>query len=688
MARPVRIANCSGFYGDRLAAAREMLDQGSSPVDVLTGDYLAELTMLILWKARQKDPGLGYATTFLRQMEEVLGTCLERGVKVVANAGGLNPAGLAAKLTELSGRLGLNTKVAYLTGDDLIPVLGDLQAAGHDLVNTDTGVPLAKADLPVVTANAYLGGWGITAALQAGADVVVCPRVTDASLVTGPAAWWHGWRRDDWDALAGAVAAGHVIECGPQATGGNYSFPAEITNRRYPGFPIAEVAEDGSSVITKHDGTGGVVSTGTVTAQLLYEIGDPAYLNPDVVAHFDTIRLTLQGPDRVALTGTRGSPPPDTLKVALNMLGGYRNTTTMVLTGLDIEEKAEHAIALLTEVLGGTEQFGEFDVRLLRFDHPDAPTNEQATAHLRVTVKDTDERKVGRAFSNAAVELALAGYAGFHTTTPPTAASAFGVYWPAVIPAAVVTQQVHLPDGETQAVRHTSDLSHAAGRTRPRPSARRSRPAARPVPGRPARPAVRRAVRRQGRRRQRGPVGRQPRGVRVASRLPDRGQVQRPAHRGGQPAGRALRTAEPPGPQLRRTRPARARRVRHHPSRRPGQGPRRIPAVSPRPRPRRPALGEVTPHEGLTRPLNECGRRRLQAAWLRAVFVFSRLIGVAPFPAGRVPALEPDLRELTLLLEHGPGHLPGLVGRLRRPRVQEEMRLSRGDRDVIAQAIA
>ncbi len=454
MARPVRIANCSGFYGDRLAAAREMLDQGSSPVDVLTGDYLAELTMLILWKARRKDPGLGYATTFLRQMEDVLGTCLERGVKVVANAGGLNPEGLAGKLAELSGRLGLNARVAYITGDDLAPVIGDLQAAGHELANTDTGLPLAKADLPVVTANAYLGGWGITAALQAGADVVVCPRVTDASLVTGPAAWWHGWRRDDWDALAGAVAAGHVIECGPQATGGNYSFPAEITDRRYPGFPIAEVAADGSSVITKHDGTGGLVSVGTVTAQLLYEIGDPAYLNPDVVAHFDTIRLAQDGPDRVALTGTRGSAPPDTLKVALNMLGGYRNTTTMVLTGLDIEEKAEHATALLTEVLGGTGQFDEFDVRLLRFDHPDAPVNEQATAHLRITVKDQDERKVGRAFSNAATELALAGYAGFHTTAPPAAASAFGVYWPALIPAGLVIQAVHLPDGKTQVVRH------------------------------------------------------------------------------------------------------------------------------------------------------------------------------------------------------------------------------------------
>src|SRR3984893_16903164 len=461
MTRPVRIANCSGFYGDRLAAAREMLDQGSRPIDVLTGNYLAELTMLILWKARRKDPGLGYATTFLRQMEDVLGTCLERGIKIVANAGGLNPEGLAVKITELAGRLGLPARVAYITGDDLAPVIGDLQAAGQEFTNLDTGLPLAKADLPVVPANAYLGGWGITAALQAGADVVICPRVTDASLVTGPAAWWHGWRRDDWDALAGAVAAGHVIECGPQATGGNYSFLTEITDRRYPGFPIAEVAADGSNVITKHDGTGGIVSPRPVTAPLVYEIGDPAYLNPDVVAHFDTIGLAQAGPDRVALTGTRGTPPPDTLKVALNMLGGYRNTTTIELTGPDIEEKAQHAVALLTEVLGGTEQFDEFDVRLLRFDHPDAPTNEQATAHLRITVKDQDERKVGRAFSNAAVELALAGYAGFHTTTPPTAASAFGVYWPAVIPAAVVTQRVRLPDGETQAVRHTSDLSPA-----------------------------------------------------------------------------------------------------------------------------------------------------------------------------------------------------------------------------------
>ena len=459
---PVRIANCSGFYGDRVAAAREMLDQGPGPIDVLTGDYLAELTMLILWKARRKDPSRGYAVTFLRQMEEVLGTCLERGVKIVANAGGLNPEGLAGQITELAARLGLTARVAYITGDDLAPAIGDLQAAGHELTNLDTGLPLAKADLPVVTANAYLGGWGIAAALDAGADIVICPRVTDASLVVGPAAWWHGWRRDDWNALAGAVAAGHIIECGPQATGGNYSFLDEITDRRYPGFPIAEVAADGSSVITKHEGTGGLVSVGTVTAQLLYEIGEPAYLNPDVVAHFDTMRVEQAGPDRVAVTGTRGSPPPDTLKVALNMLGGYRNTMTMVITGLDIEAKAEQATTLLFGLLGGAETFEEADVRLLRFDRPDAPTNEQATAHLRITVKDQDERKVGRAFSDVTFELALGGYAGFHTTTPPTAASAFGLYWPALVPTDVVTQQVHLPDGTCRDIPHTSALDPAA----------------------------------------------------------------------------------------------------------------------------------------------------------------------------------------------------------------------------------
>jgi acyclic terpene utilization AtuA family protein len=439
------------------------------PIDVLTGDYLAELTMLILWKAQQKDPATGYARTVLAQLEHVLGTCLDRGIKIVNNAGGLNPAGLAREFTALAERLGLHPQIAYVTGDDLLPRLDQLLSNGEALAHLDTGQPLSGAGGKPVTANAYLGGWGITAALDAGADIVVCPRVTDASLVTGPAAWWHGWRREDFDHLAGAVLAGHVIECGPQATGGNYSFLDEITDRRYPGFPIAEVAADGSSVITKHPGTGGLVSPGTVTAQLLYEIAEPGYANPDVVAHFDTVTLEQDGPDRVRLSGTRGSPPPATAKVAINFLGGYRNTMTLVLTGLDIEDKAAWAEQELFAILGGRDQFADVDVRLLRFDRPDASTNEQATAHLRITVKDPDPGKVGRRFSNATMELALGGYAGFHTTTPPAPESAYGVYWPALVPAAAVPHAVVLPDGTTVPIAPTAPGDTVPGDTVPQP---------------------------------------------------------------------------------------------------------------------------------------------------------------------------------------------------------------------------
>jgi hypothetical protein len=444
MTRAIRIGNISGFYGDRLNAAREMLDGGE--VDLLCGDYLAELTMLILAKAQAKDPDAGYAKTFLTQMRDVLADCVARGVKVVSNAGGLNAAGLAAALSEL----GTGARVAYVEGDDLRGSLEEITPAV-------TGKP--------VSANAYLGGWGIAEALAAGADVVVTGRVTDASLVVGPAAWWHGWGHEDFDALAGAVVAGHVIECGPQATGGNYSFLDEITDRRYPGFPIAEVAADGSSVITKHPGTGGLVSVGTVTAQLLYEIATPAYLGPDCTTHFDTVELAQDGEHRVSISGVRGSAPPPTLKVALNESGGYRNTMTLVLTGLDIEAKAAFAEQLLFEVLGGRDRFAEVDVRLLRFDRPDAPSNAEATAHLRVTVKDPDPRVVGRAFSNATMELALGGYAGFHTTTPPSAESAFGIYHPAAVPREALTHTVVLPDGSRSVVADPPHAGDAASLT-------------------------------------------------------------------------------------------------------------------------------------------------------------------------------------------------------------------------------
>ncbi|GAB4057827.1 acyclic terpene utilization AtuA family protein [Catellatospora paridis] len=457
---PLRIANVSGFYGDRASAMREMLEGG--PIDVLTGDYLAELTMLILARDRMKDPATGYAKTFLRQLEQCLGTVLDRGVTVVTNAGGLNPAGLAQALGALAGRLGLSPRIAHVTGDDLVARADEL----------GLGAPLA--------ANAYLGAWGIAHALRQGADIVVTGRVTDASLVVGPAAAHFGWARDDFDALAGAVAAGHVIECGAQATGGNYAFFAEH-DIGLPGFPIAEVHADGSSVITKHPGSGGVVTTGTVTAQLLYEVDGPRYLGPDVTTRLDTVVLTDDGPDRVRIAGVRGEPPPPTLKVGLNSLGGFRNDVTFLITGLDVAAKAALARTQLEASLQRRPP-AELVWRLARTDHPDAEGQEEASALLHATVKDTDPAVAGRAFSGAAVELALSSYPGFTLLAPPGDATPFGVFTSAAVPAGLVPHLVVLPDGTEHpieplsadlgpAARDTEQTSEALGSTDPRAAA-------------------------------------------------------------------------------------------------------------------------------------------------------------------------------------------------------------------------
>ncbi|WP_068271076.1 acyclic terpene utilization AtuA family protein [Aldersonia kunmingensis] len=436
----IRIGNMSGFYGDRLTAMREMLEGGE--LDVLTGDYLAELTMLILGRDRMKDPELGYAKTFLRQAEDCLGLALERGVRLVVNAGGLNPAGLADRLRELAERLGLDARIAHVEGDDI----------GSRAAELGLGTPL--------TANAYLGAWGIAACLDAGADVVVTGRVTDAALVVGPAAAHFGWRRDDYDALAGAVVAGHIIECGTQATGGNFSFFTELADLGRPGFPLAEVRADGSSVITKHAQTGGVVTVDTVEAQLMYEIQSARYAGPDVTARLDTISLSSDGPDRVLVSGVRGEAPPPQLKVSLNSIGGFRNEMTFVLTGLDIEAKAELARKQLESWL--TDRPAELDWTLARLDRPDAETEEQASALLRCVVRDQDPNKVGRSFSNVAVELALASYPGATFTSSPGNGSPYGVYTPGYVPAAEVPHIAVLPDGDRVAIAPATDTLELA----------------------------------------------------------------------------------------------------------------------------------------------------------------------------------------------------------------------------------
>lgn len=452
----LRIGNASGFYGDRFDAVREMLTGG--PLDILTGDYLAELTMLILARSRLKDPARGYATTFLRQLEEGLGLAHERGVRIVTNAGGLNPAGLADAVRELARKVGVPVRVAHVEGDSL---------------------PVPEGYL---TAHAYLGGAGIAACLTAGADVVVTGRVTDAALVTGPAAARFGWGPDDHDALAGAVVAGHVLECGTQATGGNYSFFRDHDLRR-PGFPVAEIHADGSSVITKHDGTGGVVDLGTVTAQLLYETGGARYAGPDVTARLDTVRLTQDGPDRVRISGVRGEAPPPTLKVGLNRLGGWRNEVVFVLTGLDIEAKARLVRDQFADALARSGAEPE-EVRweLSRTDRADAGTEESASALLRLVVRDQDPEAVGRAVSGVAVELALGSYPGFHVTAPPGKGAPYGVFEARYVPVGEVPHIAVLPDG-----RRLSPTPHAT--TQPlRDAEEPPLPAPLPDPG-PTRPA-------------------------------------------------------------------------------------------------------------------------------------------------------------------------------------------------------
>ncbi|MEU6882018.1 acyclic terpene utilization AtuA family protein [Streptomyces sp. NPDC046712] len=423
----LRIGNASGFYGDRFDAVREMLTEGE--LDVLTGDYLAELTMLILGRDLLKDPNAGYAKTFLRQMEEGLGLAHERGVRIVTNAGGLNPAGLAEALSGLASRIGLPTRIAYVEGDRLPATDG------------------------VLTANAYLGGAGIAACLAAGADVVVTGRVTDAALVTGPAQWRFGWRPEDpdrHDKLAGAVVAGHVLECGTQATGGNYAFFREHDPRvlRRPGFPLAEIHADGSSVITKHPGTGGVVDLGTVTAQLLYETSGARYAGPDATARLDTVRLTQEGPDRVRIDGVRGEAPPPTLKAGLTRIGGFRNEVVFVLTGLDIEAKAQLVRDQVEDAFERTKSRpAEVRWELARTDRADAATEETASALLRLVVRDPAPEPVGRTLSGAAIELALASYPGFHVTAPPGKGAPYGVFETRHIPASDVPHTAVLPDG-------------------------------------------------------------------------------------------------------------------------------------------------------------------------------------------------------------------------------------------------
>ncbi|MFD4351150.1 acyclic terpene utilization AtuA family protein [Nocardia sp. NPDC058518] len=436
----LRIGAFSGFYGDCPDNMKTLLDNG---VDVLMGDYLAELTMLILRKAELRG-GPGYARTFVAQLEGNLQQIKDQGVKVVANAGGLAPEECAAAIRAVCREAGVDLTVAAVVGDNLRETL-DSDLGGAVLANMDTGEKLDLAQHEILTANAYLGAWPIVEALDAGADIVVCPRMTDASLVVGPAAWYFGWDREDWDKLASAVVVGHIIECGGQATGGMYGHFYEHEDLGHPGLPLADIAADGTSIISKSAPSGGVVTVDTIKAQLFYEVGSPKYHNPDVITDLATVRLADLGEDRVQVSGVRGSRPTTTTKLSLTYEGGYRNMMTIGVTGAHIPEKIAWLKRQIEGRVGTPETFDGFRWSVIGPNKPIDGTYDEATALVILHVRDRDATKVGRTgFSDRIVQMCLASIPGHFMTTTPQNGRLFGVQWPCLIDKSLVSPVVRI----------------------------------------------------------------------------------------------------------------------------------------------------------------------------------------------------------------------------------------------------
>lgn len=444
--RPIRIANFSGAIGDWVPAFAAAVR--GEHVDVVVGDYLAEVTMAMVvsgYCARSDPGGISshYVDIFLNQLVPELEQIEQRGIKVVVNAGAFNPAGLADAIKAAIAEKGLSLRVAYVTGDNLFPRLSDLASEGQ-VRNIDTGLPLGPLADQIVCANAYIGGWGITEALVQGADIVICGRVTDASLVTGPAAWWHGWQRDDWDRLAGAIAAGHVIECGPQVTGGQFSGFLDVGTPIRLGHPIAEIDEDGSCVITKRQADHGSVNIDTVTAQLVYEIQGPDYLNPDVVAHFDSVQLLQEAPNRVRMSGVAGRPPPETTKLGCFYPNGWRLAFLVFVTAPDIDEKVEwykRQIGSVVETL----DLDEFHFDVIGRPAQNPATKAEATVAVRVAASSQDKTALQK-LQGSQGGFAMGGVPGIFGAGS-SAIEARVDFWPGLVRQDAIKQQVAMDDG-------------------------------------------------------------------------------------------------------------------------------------------------------------------------------------------------------------------------------------------------
>ena len=449
--RIVRVASGQGFWGDWLDAPRRQVEGG--PVDYLMLDYLAEVTMSILQKQKERDPAMGYARDFIGAMESVLPAVVERGVRVIANAGGVNPVSCAHAVLDVARQRGAagKLKVGVVTGDDLLPRLDELIASGHPLANMETGEPLDAVRDRVLSANAYIGSTPIVEALARGANVVVTGRSTDTALTMAPLRHEFGWASDDWNRLAAGIIAGHIIECGAQCSGGNCLYDwRNIPDLANVGYPIVEASADGTFVVTKHRGTGGRISVPSVTEQLVYEMGDPhSYITPDVVADFTSIRLAPDGDDRVRVFGITGRPATDKLKVSIAYRAGFKAVGSLVYAWPDALEKAQLADRVLRERL---DNMGlRFDQLLTEYVGVSAAhgplsvsTGEAPEVQWRIGVRSSDRKAVER-FTREIAPLVLNG--------PPTVTGFAGgrpkveeivAYWPALVDKTVVRTQVEI----------------------------------------------------------------------------------------------------------------------------------------------------------------------------------------------------------------------------------------------------
>lgn len=432
MSDTLRIANASGYWGDDLTALKRQIEGG--PVDVVTMDFLAEITMSILQKQVQRNPETGFARDFVDQMDEVMARAMADNVTIIANAGGVRPLQCGEAIMARAAAQGLDPRIGVVAGDDLLDRIGQWHADGVDLSNMDDGRPFGDIVDRVSSANAYFGAAPVVTALEAGATFIVTGRVTDTGITLAPMIHKFGWATDDWDRLAAGIIAGHILECGAQSTGGNFTDWRDVPSFDNIGYPVVEMSEDGSFVVTKHDGTGGLINVATVTEQLVYEMGDPgAYLTPDVVVDFGSIQLEQVGPDRVRVSGIRGTAPTDLLKVSLSYSDGYKSSGGVVVCGPDASAKAEafgeilwkrlpEYEATLTEAVGASATWG-----------PLSPSQEANEVIARFGVRDQDRSKI-QEFSKMVPAMVLSGPPGVGVFGGRPPVQDVVAYWPCLIP--------------------------------------------------------------------------------------------------------------------------------------------------------------------------------------------------------------------------------------------------------------